>query len=72
MKTVRGYDYRLGREVHYTPAEWRQHIAELGATGMGRTVRHRGARPGDNDLLLIHHGRIVAEVYDRESESCQA
>lgn len=64
-RTYRGYDYRLGESVEHSVARWRQWVDQLYATGTGRTLRHRRRHPGDDDLLLIQHGRIVAEVYDQ-------
>lgn len=69
VKTWHGYDYRTNQPVELPRVEWVVWIKNLKANG-GRTVRHRvnPARRylGDDDLLLIRRGEIVAEVYDRD------
>jgi hypothetical protein len=62
---VTGFDYRRRQSVAFPRREWRWIIDELKAGG-GRVVRHRRVRSGDDDLLLIKNGRIIAEVYDSE------
>lgn len=69
MKTWRGYDYVLNKGVEHTRKEWLDMIEALKARG-GRTVRHPVNNErrflGDNDLLLMEGGQIIAEVYDKD------
>jgi hypothetical protein len=64
-RVVHGFDYRRRQPVAFSRRDWRAIIDELKAGG-GRVVRHRRERPGDDDLLLIRNGRIIAEVYEHD------
>lgn len=67
-KVIKGFDYDTNLPVEHSTSEWRDLIKEMEARG-GRTVRHPVGRRrfvGDNDLLLMERGTIIAEVYDRD------
>lgn len=66
-RRIEGYDYRLRQSVSLTRGELQHWVNELHASG-GRTVRHRLRNAGDDDLLLIRRGRIIAEFYDHDQQ----
>lgn len=58
-RRIKGFDYRLAKEVEYTLAEWRAEFKALDKAGGTRAV---DKAPGET-WGLAKNGRLAFEVY---------